>query len=365
MEEAFKSGRQLSDEERKRLTLGEPNKCSYRHNWPWDGESIQMSADNICPEHMLEILEKYPDHDWDWKKVTEKLFTCNNEDVIMNLELPLDMHVLSENISFVTISKHLNRDWNKKAITDRIGDNYPTYPKMVNLLFDLREFILWDKMNVSKRYMIQTKHTLPWDWGNFTPDCNCGAKECPITPIEDLLDIKGLDWKLLSGYYSVYTAIQYPDKNWDWSQFKEVAPWVIKKYPEKKWNMTGISHNAQWDTIMDFPDGPHPQHPWDLEHIASTGDLPPSYFLERYGKFYDLKDITKRICPSYLIEYIRVLPWEYVLEKKDVPFQLVLMYPTKEWKKENVYEQDAKVDAFFKLKDKMPFELVRMVINKL
>jgi len=166
---------------------------------------------------LTELVDKYPDNDWDWIKLS-----LNKSRNIFYL---VDKYP-DKNWCYTTLS--MRDDFDLGVVNNNPNKNwYLTRYIRNNLTID--EFIKyksikWDMLEIIDRedimLFVDARPDYDWDW------CNISSRYITMDFIERYQD-KSWDWKCLTNNLNVELSLidKLPHKGWDWkylSQYKHI-----------------------------------------------------------------------------------------------------------------------------------------------
>ena len=197
--------------------------------WDWKWISLNMGYQLIEQfEDLLEwnyliapmeIIEKYPNKPWDWKRISFKT-TMNAIEKYPNK--PWDWKYISKNpnLTIELIKKFPDKNWDWKSMPFGIFiEIFKEYKIPLEIIDEKCDKIYWN--NISRYPHLTTKF------------------------IKKNID-KNWDWKRISGYNNItIEMIQEIDK-WDWAFFSSnvnLTTEIFEKFPDKPWDLNGILMN--------------------------------------------------------------------------------------------------------------------------
>ena len=73
-------------------------------------QSLENQAKNIVMDKLIKLTEKYPNKDWNWKKISEYPY-LTIEIIEKYIDKPWDWKYLTNNVSLDFVDKYPNKNW--------------------------------------------------------------------------------------------------------------------------------------------------------------------------------------------------------------------------------------------------------------
>ena len=334
-----------------RLTIEEPDKCniSIFPKLNWDEKAIEKLGVNIyCDKHLMFILKKYPHIKWDWVNATRKI---SLETIVANPSFPWDV-------------TGLMRKLDDKSNSSLLITAIITLPRDLINWKNITELVTWKVVAIYPH--------LPWDFKE-KHCCACGHP-CPnFIPLWALrkLKHKPLNWHQITINVSFKTIYENRDIPWDNDAIinrncENIPYWFIQA-TDYKWNMKNITKRASWDDVLKYPN-----LKWNTEELskAESKDPPLVQLLARYSDLkWDWDKYSGEFSYDDILNYSH-LPWKWdiITKRNNIPFDFVMMFPSKNWKYESINaenEDSIMVKSLQVLRETFTKDLSMIIYNKL
>lgn len=344
-----------------KLTIDEPDVCNIAKyiDLNWNISAIkEMNINKFCSEHLLIIINKYNEINWNWEDITIKF---DLEDILKNLTLNWHYPCISEKLLKVDIRSelfisalynlnHSNLNW--KLITDHVNWGF-----------------------------IGNNIELPWVYINKFI-CNCPLTCQTLTgktltgqtlTCQNFLDLytikklksKPLNWKQITKFQSYQTIYENPEIPWDEEAIiaDYYAPLWFVEITNYNWDMKRITQTSSWLNIRLFP-----SMKWDIDELVILHDdiIPPIDVISRFSKSkWDWDKLSELVIFDDIITYILPWNWEIIKKRNNIPFRFLISFPEKSWdyykiKTDDKYEE--KMLEIYKILDKFFIKQISILV---
>lgn len=332
-----------------KLTIDEPDKCNIAKHpeLKWDTRAlICINTDKLCNEHLIAILNRYPDLNWNWSSLTRKIPI---KDIINNMSL----------------------SWNINEVIDRLEDLEEEYRTLV--LFRLpHDKIDWKKMTICTSWSMIAKYPdLPWSFKDkYSCECETNCNNKLTLWILKKLKNKQLDWKNITEfmiYKSIETIYNNQDIPWDEKtivdNFRDIPFWFIynTKY---NWDNRKVTMRVSWTTVLTYPN-----YNWDFDAMPKTSCIPNVWILSKYPDLdWDWDRYSSVFNYDDIMNY-NTLKWNWniIANRSDIPFWFALRFIHKKWNANNILGTESNKDIFKTLtilKNNFDLDVSLIIFNK-